>query len=231
MWPMKVYADQSPRRARQIAGDVFVVVWIFFWLWQGVSTHNSTMDLTEPTGRTEAAASSLAENMREAADALVELPLVGDAASAPFDKAADNAEKLANGATAGRENISVLAKKFGVALAVAPTAILAGFYLPLRVRFAREATQTRDVLAHSRDLDLFALRGLTKQPMDVLLRLSDDPAGAWRARDPDFIQTLAGLEIQRCGVTPPFPNPMAGTTVDAGPTAEEPPHPTPDTQA
>lgn len=209
MCDMKMYADQRSRRARQIGADVFFVAWIFFWIWQGVSTHDSTMELRTPTDRTSAAATNLGDNLRDAADALVDLPLVGDAASAPFSKAADNADKLADASASGRESITVLARKFGSSLAIAPTAILAGFYLPVRVRFIRESTQARNFMASSRDLDLFALRGLTTQPVDALLRLSNDPAGAWRAGDPAFVQALAGLELQRCGITPPFPNPMA----------------------
>lgn len=199
-----MYADHRPRRLRQIAGDTFFVLWIFFWIWQGWSTYHSTMELTEPTERTERAATDLGDNLQEAAETLVGLPLIGDAASAPFTKAADNARDLASAATAGTEGVHGLALKSGFALALAPTAVLAGFYVPLRRRFAREATATARYLEATRDLDLFALRGLANQPMEVLAQLSPDPAGAWRKGDPEFVRRLAWLEVQRCGVAPPF---------------------------
>lgn len=207
MWAMRMYADHRPRRVRQICADVFFVVWIFFWIWQGWSTYHSTTELTEPTERTESAATRLGENMREASDALVELPLVGEAAAAPFTKAAESADELAAAAIAGTDDVRALAIKSGLALALGPTAILAGFYLPLRRRFIHESTEAERYMEVSQDLDLFAFRGMASQPMDVLVRLNPDPVGAWRARDPDFIKRLAGMEIHRRGLTPPFPRP------------------------
>lgn len=211
MCAMKMYADHRPRRVRQIAGDAFFVIWVFFWAWQGWSTHQSTMELTEPTERTEQAATDLGRNMQAASEALVGLPLVGDAASAPFSKAAESAQDLARAATAGKDGVHSLAVKSGLAIGLAPTAVLAGFYVPVRRRFTREATDTVRYLATTRDLDLFALRGLVNLSMEDLLQLSPDPAGAWRARDRDFVQRLAWLEVERCGVAPPFgpPDPTA----------------------
>ena len=55
------------------------------------------------------------------------------------------------------------------------------------------------------DLDLFALRALARQPMHVLARVHDDPAGAWRASDPDVIAALADLELRECGLRPRAP--------------------------
>ena len=53
------------------------------------------------------------------------------------------------------------------------------------------------------DLDLFALRALSRQPMHRLARISDDPAGAWRRRDPAVVRRLAELELRTVGLKPP----------------------------
>lgn len=37
----------------------------------------------------------------------------------------------------------------------------------------------------------------------VLARVSDDPAGAWRDRDPAVIARLAELELRSVGLRPP----------------------------
>jgi len=36
----------------------------------------------------------------------------------------------------------------------------------------------------------------------VLARVSDDPAGAWRRRDPDVVRRLAALELADAGLRP-----------------------------
>nr|MBA2464268.1 hypothetical protein [Nocardioidaceae bacterium] len=53
------------------------------------------------------------------------------------------------------------------------------------------------------DLDLFALRAMAHQPLHRLARISEDPAGAWRARDTDVVRALAELELRDAGLTPP----------------------------
>ena len=53
------------------------------------------------------------------------------------------------------------------------------------------------------DLDLFALRALARQPMHVLAKVSDDPAGAWRARDREVVTALAALELRDSGLSLP----------------------------
>ena len=39
--------------------------------------------------------------------------------------------------------------------------------------------------------------------MHRLARVADDPAGAWRAHDPDVVRALALLELHDCGLRPP----------------------------
>lgn len=200
---MKLYADQPARRVRQIVADLFFLVWIVFWVWQGVGTFHSTMDLTEPTERTQQAASSLADNMGEAADSLGGIPLIGESAASPFARAQESAQKLADAGERTEHSLRVLAWKLGLSLALGPPAILAGFFLPARLRFIRAATAGRAFVDSTRDIDLFALRALATQPLDRLARISDDPAGAWRQGDPAVIRALAHLELHDSGLAPP----------------------------
>jgi hypothetical protein len=73
----------------------------------------------------------------------------------------------------------------------------------VRWRFVREATAGARFIDAAEDLDLFALRALARQPMHVLARVSDDPAGAWRDRDPEVVTALAGLELRDAGLSMP----------------------------
>jgi hypothetical protein len=46
--------------------------------------------------------------------------------------------------------------------------------------------------------------------MRTLAEVSDDPAGAWRARDPDVVRRLAELELADVGLRPrKLPGPAA----------------------
>ncbi|WP_157550630.1 hypothetical protein [Nocardioides jensenii] len=200
---MKMYADHQQRRTRQIAADVVFIVWIGFWIWQGISTFQSTMELTEPTERTQQAATSLADNMGEAADSLGGIPLLGQAASSPFLKAEESAQNLADAGDRTEHSLRVLAWKLGLSLALGPGVLLAAFYLPPRLRFIRNATAGRRFVDSTHDIDLFAMRALANQPLHRLAQISDDPAGAWRQGDPAVIRALAHLELRDCGLEPP----------------------------
>ena len=47
------------------------------------------------------------------------------------------------------------------------------------------------------------MRALANQPLHLLARISPDPAGAWRARDPQVVAQLAALEMHDVGLRPP----------------------------
>ena len=87
--------------------------------------------------------------------------------------------------------------------AVIPIVLVVGVWLLLRLRFVRRATAAQRFIDADADLDLFALRALARQPMHRLARVSDDPAGAWRAQDPDVVRALALLELRDSGLRPP----------------------------
>ena len=101
------------------------------------------------------------------------------------------------------EAVQTLAFWLGIAVALIPILIALAVYLPPRIRFVRRATAGKRFLDSAADLDLFALRAMTNQPLHVLARVSDDPAGGWRERDPDVVRRLAALELKDCGLHPP----------------------------
>ena len=78
-------------------------------------------------------------------------------------------------------------------------------WLPVRVRFARRAGAAQRFLDSGADLDLFALRAMAHQPLHVLARITDDPAGAWRRADEPVVRRLAELELRAVGMRPPKP--------------------------
>src|SRR4029453_13356895 len=96
--------------------------------------------------------------------------------------------------------VDKLATFLGVVIAVMPILILLILWLPVGVRFIREATSAQKSIDAAADLDLFALRALARQPMTELARIADDPAGPWRPKDPAVTHALASLELRETGL-------------------------------
>ncbi|CAM3924939.1 hypothetical protein [Nocardioides zeicaulis] len=200
---MKLYADTPLRRTRQVTADLLFVAWLVLWVWAGHAVHDGTMELAGPARQTDSAATSMADNLRDAGERLGGAPLVGDELAVPFDRAAEASDGIAS---AGRDTVDAverLALLLGLSVALVPILVVAAVHLPVRWRFAREATAGARFVDAREDLDLFALRALAHQPMHVLARVSDDPAGAWRDRDPAVVRALAALELADVGLRPP----------------------------
>jgi hypothetical protein len=207
---MKLFADTPVRRTVQIVADLLFVAWLVIWVWIGVAVHDGTTQLAAPARQTESSATSMADQLRDAGGRLGEAPLVGDELAVPFDRAADASDGIA---AAGRDTVEAveqLALLLGLSVALIPILIVSAIHLPIRWRFVREATAGARFIDAQEDLDLFALRALANQPMHVLAKVSDDPAGAWRARDPDVVRRLAELELADVGLRPRrLPGPAA----------------------
>jgi hypothetical protein len=90
-----------------------------------------------------------------------------------------------------------------LAVGAIPVLIALAIHLPLRWRFVREATAGRRYVDSAADLDLFALRAMSRQPLHRLARISDDPAAAWRRGDPEVVRALAVLELRHSGLSLP----------------------------
>src|SRR3954447_6995121 len=200
---MRFYADTSVRRTLQIAGDLAVVLWVWLWVTLAHEVHDATLRLGTPGHKVEASASELAGRLRDAGEGVSRVPLVGDDVRSPFDRAGGAADGLAE---AGRQQVAAvgtLAHWLGLAVALIPILIVLLGYLPARIRFVRRATAGQRFLDSGADLDLFALRAMAHQPLQVLAGVDDDPAGAWRRRDADVVDRLARLELRSVGLRPP----------------------------
>jgi hypothetical protein len=200
---MKMYADTSARRSRQLLADLLLVVWVVVWVRIALVVRDATLTLAEPGERISAAGGGLAQRLREAGASVGDVPVVGDEVSVPFDGAADAADQLAGAGEAQVAAVSDLAFWLGLIVGAIPILVMLAVYLPQRWRFVREATAGQRFVDASEDLDLFALRAMARQPMHRLARVSDDPAGAWRRGDADVVRALAELELRDTGLAPP----------------------------
>jgi len=197
---MKLYADTSARFAGQLLADLLFVCWVIAWIWIGNIVHDGTMELAGPGQQTADSATSLAGSLTEAGDTLSGVPVVGDSVSSPFDEASAASEQLAEAGRAEIRAVERLAFWLGLSIAGIPILVVGSRYLPGRVRFVREATAGQRFIDAEADLELFALRAITHQPMHVLARVTDDPVGALRDGDRAVIARLADLQLRAHGL-------------------------------
>lgn len=198
-----LYAADPARRTRQVLGDVLLLVWVVAWWRIGGAVHDATLQLAGPGRQMEESGTGLASRMRDAASAVDGAPLVGDRLRAPFDGAGAAADQLASAGTAQVGAVQDLAFWLQLAVVLIPVLLACAVHLPLRWRFVRRAAAAQRFVDADEDLDLFALRALTRQPMHRLARISDDPAGAWRRREEPVVRRLAELELRTAGLRPP----------------------------
>ncbi len=199
---MTWYSEIPARRARQLIGDVWLVLWSILWIWVALRLHDLIMNLAGPGLAVSTSATDLADRFTSAGETLAGVPLVGDALRSPFDGMSSAAVAIAEAGQASADAVSTLARFLGIALAILGIASWAMLWVPIRVAFIRRATAARRFLDSTDDLDLFALRAMARQPLYLLARISDDPAGAWRQGDRAVIAELAALELRSEGLAP-----------------------------
>ncbi len=200
---MKVYADGSVRRTRQMLGDVLLVLWVVLWLKLAYVVHDATLALATPGRKIEAAGGGLAVKLRDAGSAVGDVPFVGDKVRSPFDGAGKAADQIADAGASQVAAVEHLAYWLGITVGALPILLVVLVYLPLRWKFVREASAGQRFIDASADLDLFALRAMSHQPMHRLARVSSDPVRAWRDGDADVVRALAVLELKDAGLAPP----------------------------
>ena len=200
---MKLYADSSIRRTRQMVGDVLLLVWVLVWWLVAQAVHDATLQLATPGRELNEAGSGLADQLRDAGSAVDDAPLVGDDLSGPFEGAGNAADQLANAGSGLVDAVDKLAFWLSLSVGAVPILIALAVYVPARWRFVRTATASQRFIDAAADLDLFALRAIGRQPMHRLATVSDDPAGAWRRGDQDVIRKLALLELRDVGLKAP----------------------------
>ncbi len=197
---LKIYADTGSRRTRQIAADLLFVLWCGLWIWLAIRLNALIVPLAAPGETLAEVGDSLTDNMATAGQAVGGLPFVGDEIREPFDRVSAAGQSLADAGRGQQEVVERLALFLPLALAFLAISVLLAVWLPLRLRFISRATAAERYLNVADDVDLFALRALSRQPISALMRIDPDPAAAWRRGDPGVITALADLELASEGI-------------------------------
>ncbi len=200
------YARTPARAALQVAGDLLLVLWVW-WSWRAAkAVEESVLSLAEPGREIDRGATDIATSLRDAGRTAERVPFVGDDLAKPFGAAGDAADAVA---AAGRRQVEVvedLASVLLVVVFVVPVVLAVVIWLPRRIRFVRRLVAAQKFIDADADLSLFALRAMANQPMHRLARVCDDPVTAWRVGDPAVVTALAALELRDAGLAVPGPS-------------------------
>lgn len=202
---MRLYAPDPAMRARQLAADVGLLVWIVVWVLVARAVHGAVMELAEPGRAVEDLGESVAGNMDSAAGVAEDVPLVGDELAAPFEALAQAGDSVRGAGQGAQDAVETLAGIFLVVLIVLPLALMLARWLPWRVRWFREAAAADRLTGNAADLELLAARAMATAPLTRLADLPPGTGAAWRAGDPAAVRALATLELDRMGLRPPGP--------------------------
>jgi hypothetical protein len=200
---MRPYARTPWRAARQVTADVLAVALVVVAVRLAGVLHDLILRLAEPGRQLARTGADLGANLRQAAERVGNLPLVGDDVRTPLDRAGQAAGTLVRAGQDQQAVVGQIAMLVAVLVVAFPVLVLLVTWLPLRLRFARRAGAAQRFLDSGADLDLFALRAMANQPLPALARISDDPAGDWRRGDAPVVRALAELELRSVGLRPP----------------------------
>jgi hypothetical protein len=194
---VKLYAETSGLRARQVLGDLAVVAWTAAWAWAGVTLYRLVEKLAVPGARLEQAGGGFAGDVAEIQQKVGRVPVVGNELQGPFGRLAGVGQTLADAGATQQQVVHQLALWLGVLVAAVPIVTLLLAWLPRRVSWAREAGAASRLRLAGADLELFALRAVANRPLRQLHRVAPDPAGALRAGE---YEALADLELRALGL-------------------------------
>ncbi|MET0590415.1 MAG: hypothetical protein ABWZ77_04495 [Naasia sp.] len=198
---MQLYSASPGARTRQIIGDAAALGIIIGSILLGSATWAAIAAFGEFGRRVADAGEGLRSSMADASDALGSIPLVGEAASTPFATASGVGADLVATGEQQQALVATVAVIAGLIVAVLPALVVLRIWLPRRVASARRAALVSRLARTPSGIDLLALRALGAASPDVLLEVTADPVGAWRAGDPSVIRRLADIQIAAAGAS------------------------------
>lgn len=195
----RLYADDALRRARQVVGDVVVVLltwWVVRVALRVRDTIGEARIIAEGLDRSGRGVSRGAGN---AVEAIEGVPAVGGALAAPFRTFRDAGRDLVSAGSQVDRTVDAFAFWVPALLVLVVVAVIAAGYVPHRMRWIRETSEVTCVLASPDAARLLGLRAAAGRPLRTLRLAVGDPAAA--LADERFDE-LARVELRALGLSP-----------------------------
>jgi hypothetical protein len=197
---MKLYSDFPARRTAQIFADLVAVTFVVVSIWVGALVYAAIAVLAQFGKTIEDAGNGFEQTMADAGDTLGGVPLIGGGIRQPFDAASGAGTLLAEAGQAQQDLVMTAALILAVVVAGIPIVITLFFWLRSRGRWARRATEARNLSRLPDGPDLLALRALVNADFRELHDIAHEPVDAWRRGEKKVVRALAQLELREAGV-------------------------------
>jgi len=194
------YATTPARLLAQLISDIVIFLWTAVWVLVAMAVYDAVATIAQVGRQVETGATGVAGNLSTAGDRTDDVPLVGDALTAPLRAASEAALDIAGAGHNLDTTASWLAWVLALAVAAPPILFVAMPWLYLRLRFFRRKWTAITLAATPAGEQLLALRALANRPLAKLAAISADPVGAWRREDELAIRGLAALELRAAGI-------------------------------
>ena len=198
---MKLYAERPARLARQLLADLLALGWLAGVGRVAEGARELMLKLRAPATGLSQAGAGISDAFASAARTAAKVPFVGDQLAAALDTGRAAGQSLVGLGEQQYSTVTMLAAGTAALVALAGATPVLLTWLPLRVHYARTAGAA--AATRERDLELLALRALTRSPVHRLRAVSEAPADAWRRGDPEVIRRLASVELRRLGLRAP----------------------------
>lgn len=197
---MKLYSDFPARRTAQIFADLVALTFIVVSIWVGALVYAAIAVLAQFGKTIEDAGNGFEQTMADAGETLGGVPLIGGGIRAPFDAASGAGTLLAEAGQAQQDLVMTAALILALVVAGIPILIVLFFWLRGRGRWARRATEARNLSRLPDGPDLLALRALVNADFRELHDIASEPVDAWRRGEKKVVKALAQLELREAGV-------------------------------
>jgi TRAP-type C4-dicarboxylate transport system permease small subunit len=197
---MKLYSDFPARRTAQIVADLIALGLIAVFVWTGVLVYGAIAVLAAFGKTIEDAGDGFEKTMADAGDTLGGVPLIGGGIRQPFDAASGAGTLLAQAGQAQQDLVMTVALVIGIVVAAIPILLVLWIWLRRRGRWARRATEARNLSRMPDGPDLLALRALVNADFRDLHDIHGEPVDAWRRGEKKVVRALAQLELREAGV-------------------------------
>lgn len=201
---MRVYAQTSARRSRQVLGDLVALAVIAVSVWIALTVRHAILRLAAPGKSAQSAGEELAGSLDSAGNAAGKVPIVGGSLKGPLHSASQAGNDLSQAGQDLQTSVHHLATLVTTVLIGVPVVVVLLLWAATRLRWILNSARARRLLAQPGGADLFALRALTGPLRD--LRDVEPPAqglaDAWRHGDPATVAALSRIGLARAGLKP-----------------------------
>lgn len=197
---MKLYSDYPARRTAQIVADLVALAFISAFIWIGTIVYAAIAVLAVFGKTIEDAGNGFEETMADAGETLGGVPFIGGGIRAPFDAASGAGTLLAQAGQAQQDLVMTAALIIAVVVALIPILLVVWIWLRRRLKWARRATEARNLSRLADGPDILALRALMHADYSQIREIDREPVDAWRRGDMKVMRELAQLELREAGV-------------------------------